>query len=453
MDAATAKSQSAADEPAANEAATREFGAHRSVPAQATESPTTPDDVAEEPGRTDGVEPGRMEELRRVAMTSGYAVMGATDVALERLRDYQGRFSTLRDDLASRTVSGEFRRLQNTVSEWPTEALHKGADAAERAEEHLDDLADRGRGFVGRVLETDPARTWVGHAESAWARGRTFVETTRRSAANAQAQSRRTVQVAADGVGDAVGAVKDGVTRTAGSVAHTAGTVGGAAQRVAADTVAAAKHATGGAGGRPPVVVKGEVVTDDADDVVAGARSSGADTIDVQGKATGGLADTDLGDGAVVVDGWDADGDTEPVGDVTAGRSDGASGAGSPGTGGSSAGASGVTKGAADTGGDAAEASGRSGEADASEPVDVETSGGTTAAAGAKAADAKAGGATAAAKNPKNRAARKTAAKSATSGTAKAGSKTASKKSSAVKRTSKARAATTDQPESPESAD
>ena len=83
-------------------------------------------------------------ELKKTAADTGYAVVGATDIAVERVRLAKARAAAARQELEVRKVSGRVQQV-------PTVAVAKGLEAAGRVEETYGELSARGKKLVERV--------------------------------------------------------------------------------------------------------------------------------------------------------------------------------------------------------------------------------------------------------------------------------------------------------------
>ncbi|PIE27630.1 MAG: hypothetical protein CSA58_03225 [Micrococcales bacterium] len=94
-----------------------------------------------------------LHEVRKTAADAGYAVVGVTDIAVERVRDAleEGRHQVQR-------VPRTSKRLPATAKSWPSQAREASRRRVTEAEQDFADLAARGRDLVGRVASWRPAR-------------------------------------------------------------------------------------------------------------------------------------------------------------------------------------------------------------------------------------------------------------------------------------------------------
>lgn len=114
-------------------------------------------------------------ELKKTAADTGYAVVGVTDIAVERVRHAQARAAAVRQELEVRKVSGRVQQV-------PTVAVAKGLEAAEKVEETYGELSARGKKLVQRIRTQRPTQDLLAQSRVAVSRTRAAVTTGRRGA-------------------------------------------------------------------------------------------------------------------------------------------------------------------------------------------------------------------------------------------------------------------------------
>lgn len=114
-------------------------------------------------------------EIRKsvTASTPVYAVVGVTDLAVEKVREAQARATRLRPELALQT-------LQTSVQQAPTTAVAKTLETAGRAEETYDELAARGKSLVKRIKDQRATQDLLAQSKMTLSRGKAAVTTARK---------------------------------------------------------------------------------------------------------------------------------------------------------------------------------------------------------------------------------------------------------------------------------
>ena len=123
-------------------------------------------------------------ELRRSVTdtTPVYAVVGVTDLAVEKVR-------AARADLSPKQLSARAQRV-------PTAAVTFTLEAAGKAEETYDDLAVRGRKLVARIRKQRATEDLLAQGKVTLSRGRAAVTTVRHGADDPRAAARSLVTTA-----------------------------------------------------------------------------------------------------------------------------------------------------------------------------------------------------------------------------------------------------------------
>lgn len=125
---------------------------------------TTSAQPGHDAGMCDADERSFADEVRKLAVNSGYAAVGLTDIAVSRVAQTRDRVVAAREDLQSRTVVSEVRKVRDAVAAVPGNVITSGVTLAEVAESRVEALTERGRGAAGRVVSTEPASTIIDQA-------------------------------------------------------------------------------------------------------------------------------------------------------------------------------------------------------------------------------------------------------------------------------------------------
>lgn len=118
-----------------------------------------------------------------------YAVVGVTDLAVERVRRAHVRAGDVRADL-------EAGKLQAKAQQVPTLAVTRMLEAAGRAEETYEDLAGRGKKLVDRIKRQRATQELVDQGKATISRSKAAVTTVRRGAGSTQSAAKATVTTA-----------------------------------------------------------------------------------------------------------------------------------------------------------------------------------------------------------------------------------------------------------------
>lgn len=153
-------------------------------------------------------------DVRKAALDATYAAVGVADFAAEKVFEAQAKVDAFRDDVTSRTLSGEIKKITKQVSDVPAQVS-----------ETFEELAGRGRGVVGKVSTNDSTSTLWTQMNHTVSRGRAAWTTARRAAEAA--------------VGAAAGSAHDVVESTAEVVDDVAESAETAATEAAAATAKA----------------------------------------------------------------------------------------------------------------------------------------------------------------------------------------------------------------------
>jgi hypothetical protein len=114
-------------------------------------------------------------ELKKTAADTGYAVVGVTDLAVERVRKAQARAAAARVEL-------DVKKVSDKVQQAPTLAAATAREAAVKAEVAYGELSARGKQLVQRLRTQRATQDLLEQGKLAVARTRAAVTTARRGA-------------------------------------------------------------------------------------------------------------------------------------------------------------------------------------------------------------------------------------------------------------------------------
>ena len=191
--------------------------------------------------------------------TPVFAVVGLTDIAVEKVRDARVKATAVRVDLAPASLQSKAQarvtEAAEQAQELPALALNRGLEIAGKAQETYETVAARGEKLVKRVRTQKSTKDLLAQAEATFSLGKGAVTTVRKSATDIQRSAKATLTtgrkqavVAADVIADSVveeaaeatTAVKQSATRTRTAAKRTATTT----KKSAAASKSAAKGAT-----------------------------------------------------------------------------------------------------------------------------------------------------------------------------------------------------------------
>lgn len=102
-----------------------------------------------------------VDDVAKFATTTGYAVVGATDTAVERARSVQQGAERARDSLNKARADFDAKAqndVQDRLQNAPEFALAKGRDALNTVHDAFDGFADRGKNVVDRIRSRESAQ-------------------------------------------------------------------------------------------------------------------------------------------------------------------------------------------------------------------------------------------------------------------------------------------------------
>ena len=183
------------------------------------------------------------EDIRKTVTdpTHIYAAVGATDLAVERVREAGVRASAVRVDLDVNALQEKAVKRAEKVAEQaqqiPALALSQTAEIAGKARETYTELAVRGQKLVKRIRNQKATKDLVAQAGSTISLGKGAVTTVRKAATDTQQAAKATLSTALHEaevvVGAVTGSVRDDVQTTASTVRKSAPAVRLSAKRTA----------------------------------------------------------------------------------------------------------------------------------------------------------------------------------------------------------------------------
>lgn len=182
-------------------------------------------------------------DLKKTATDTGYAVVGLTDLAVERVRGAQARAVEVRTELEKVQLEGELKRLQTKVQQLPTAAVSVGVEAATKAEETFGELAARGKTLVERISSQRATQDLLKQGKLTISRGKAAVTTIRRGADDTNSAAKATVTTAEREASETAKAVKTTTRKGTQGTKSTAKRTATTARKRAAASKSATKSA------------------------------------------------------------------------------------------------------------------------------------------------------------------------------------------------------------------
>jgi hypothetical protein len=194
--------------------------------------------------------------------TPVYVAVGATDLAVEKVRDARVRAQAARAELSADKIQARVAKRATAVTEQaqhvPVLALNRSLEIASKAVDGYESLATRGESLVKRVRTQKATKDLVKQAESTIALGRGAVTTVRKAAVDLERSAKATLttgrhqaehvaEVAVDAAADEVREVSTAATESAKRTRSAAKRTTTTAKKSAAATRSSAKRTTTGA--------------------------------------------------------------------------------------------------------------------------------------------------------------------------------------------------------------
>jgi len=173
--------------------------------------------------------------------TPVYAAVGATDLAVERLREARARAGAVRLDRDVRVIQDRavkrFEKTAEQVQQIPAQVRDQTVQAAGKARETYSDLAVRGEKLVKRIRNQKSTKDLFAQAGNTVSLGKGAVTTVRNAALDTQRAARVTLATGRREAGSVAASVHEDVKATGRSAGKTASTT----HKAAEGTVATAK--------------------------------------------------------------------------------------------------------------------------------------------------------------------------------------------------------------------
>lgn len=134
-----------------------------------------------------------LEDLKKVDTTPFFAAVGATDLAVEKVRVARVRAEAAR--LRAEKVATGFdpAKVADQVKEIPALALNQTLVLGGRVAESYEGLATRGKGLVTRLRTQQATKDLVAQAETTVAQAKGAVTTARKAAADIERSAKATI--------------------------------------------------------------------------------------------------------------------------------------------------------------------------------------------------------------------------------------------------------------------
>ena len=144
------------------------------------------------------------------------ALVGATDLVVEKVRGAQAQATRLRVDLSREDL--DVKTLQGQAQQVPAVALNKTIELAGKAEEAYEDLAARGEKLVDRIKRQKATQDLLAQGKVTISRGKAAVTTVRKAAVDTRTAAKATVTTARREGGEVVADTQQSVAkRTTGT--------------------------------------------------------------------------------------------------------------------------------------------------------------------------------------------------------------------------------------------
>ena len=194
-----------------------------------------------------------VKDIRKTVTDSTpvYAAVGATDLAVEKVRDARARMISARADLdvtalqdkAVKLAVKRAEKAREQAQQMPALALNQTLEAAGKAQQAYAELAVRGHELVIRLRNQKSTKDLFAQAGSTVSLGKGAVTTVRKAALDTQRAARVTLSTGRREAGSVAASVQDDVRATGRTVSKAAS----ATLHAAEDTVDTAKKGTAAA--------------------------------------------------------------------------------------------------------------------------------------------------------------------------------------------------------------
>jgi heparin binding hemagglutinin HbhA len=181
--------------------------------------------------------------------TPVFAVVGATDLAAEKVRDARSQVLAARKTITSvdpkavqKDVATNAEKALKSVQDVPATVLERTLELAGSAQHRYDALARRGERLVTRIRTQQATQDLVSQAGQTVSAGRGAVTTVRKAVSNTQSSARGTVTTGRRQATRVAHVVSDVARREAKEVADSAAVVADATADARKATTSAAKR-------------------------------------------------------------------------------------------------------------------------------------------------------------------------------------------------------------------
>ena len=183
--------------------------------------------------------------------TPVYAALGATDLAVERLRDARARAAAVRLDLDVSAIQDRaVKRLEQVteqVQQIPADVRSQSLEAAEAVQQTYADLAVRGHKLVTRLRNQKSTQDLLAQAGSTVSLGKGAVTTVRKAATETQRSAKATLTTGRDEAEAVRDAVVSSIHREADTTTKVVKKSAAATRTSAKRTATTAKKSTAAA--------------------------------------------------------------------------------------------------------------------------------------------------------------------------------------------------------------
>ncbi|MFQ6171485.1 hypothetical protein ACK8HX_07760 [Oryzobacter sp. R7] len=192
-----------------------------------------------------------LQDLKKVDTTPFFAAVGATDLAVEKVRDARVRAEAARVRAEKAANDFDATKVADQVKELPALALNQTLVLGGKVVESYEGLATRGKGLVTRLRTQQATKDLVAQAETTVAQAKGAVTTARKAAADIERSAKATITTGrneAVRIADVVtGSVKEEAAAVATEVETSARNTRTAAKRTTTTAKKATKKATSSA--------------------------------------------------------------------------------------------------------------------------------------------------------------------------------------------------------------
>jgi heparin binding hemagglutinin HbhA len=161
-------------------------------------------------------------------VTPVYAAVGATDLAVEKVRDAGVRAAAIRVDLDINALQGKVVKRVEKVAEQaqqiPAQVKSQTVEVAGKARQTYSELAVRGEELVKRVRNQKATKNLVAQAGNTVSLGKGAVTTVRKAALDTQRAAKVTLATGRRSAGSVAASVQDDVRATGRNVSKAATT-------------------------------------------------------------------------------------------------------------------------------------------------------------------------------------------------------------------------------------